>query len=323
MMSVEVYKGMAASAERRTSPWSQLGHFFDGDVTTAKMLEMSKLAGWNVRLEPNTFDGLDTVDLFNVIRDNPFGLGVERLGTVGKHYKVVQNEDVLSFGDNLLDGGGRWDAAGSYARGKRIFATLSLNRGTILDPNGLMDEIQHYLMLTSSHDGSGAIGAHVISLRLACTNQIGSAMRNSVSHYKIKHTTTVEGKVMAAREALKIAHKSLDQWDIAARELFETPMTMDQIDNAYNAAFPEKDSKRGITVRDKHKDEFFEILGSKTNEGIDRTAWGAWNAFVEQMDWFRTPKNGDTESVLAASAGLTDVTEKEKSRLLNVVKAFA
>lgn len=324
MHDLETYRDMASFASRREVAWHGLGTVFQDDVTTEQMLDLANLSGWNVRLEPNTFDGLDTVDLFNVVRDNPFGLGVERLGTVGKRYKVVQNEDVLSFGDYMLDGG-RWETAGSIAKGKRIFASLALERETVLDPSGIADKVVHYLMLTSSHDGSGAVRADRTSVRPVCSNTVSAALASSAGHFKIRHTTSLEGKVQAAREALNIAHTSLDMWDIAARELFETPMTMDQIDNAYNAAFPEKDAdnKRGTTVRENHKDEFFAILASNTSEGVDRNAWGVWNAFVEQLDWFRTPKNGEMESVLMASSGLSDVTEKEKSRLLSVVKAFA
>lgn len=322
MHALEVYRDMAAFASRREPAWHGLGTVFQHDVTTKEMLDLAHLSDWNVRLEANVFDGEDSVEQYDVVRDDPFTGKRNRLGIVGSRYKVLQNEELLTFGDHMLDGG-RWETAGSIRKGQRIFASLAFEHETVIDPNGVADRIDSYLMLTSSHDGSAAIRADLTPVRPVCQNTVAFALAHSTAHFKIRHTATLEGKVQAAREALGIAHAGMDEWSKAAQEMFEMELTMKTIDDIYNAAFPEKDSKRGITVRDKHKDEFFEILGSSTNEGIDRTAWGVWNAFVEQLDWFRTPKNGEVESVLMASAGLSDVTAKEKDRLRNVVMSFA
>jgi hypothetical protein len=53
------------------------------------------------------------------------------------------------------------------------------------------------------------------------------------------------------------------------------------------------------------------------------TAWGAYNTLTERLDWFRNPRGGNAEGVLAAASGFDAATNAEKNRLLKVVKAVA
>ena len=42
---------------------------------------------------------------------------------------------------------------------------------------------------------------------------------------------------------------------------------------------------------------------------------------TEYLDWFRTPRKGDTENLSAAFTGFDSQTNKEKDRILAVVSA--
>ena len=50
---------------------------------------------------------------------------------------------------------------------------------------------------------------------------------------------------------------------------------------------------------------------------------GAYNTLTERLDWYRNPRGGNAESVLAAASGFDAATNAEKNRLLNVVKELA
>jgi hypothetical protein len=54
---------------------------------------------------------------------------------------------------------------------------------------------------------------------------------------------------------------------------------------------------------------------------IAGTAWGAFNALTERLDWYRTARGGSNESILAAASGFDPVTTAEKNRLMNLVLA--
>jgi hypothetical protein len=57
--------------------------------------------------------------------------------------------------------------------------------------------------------------------------------------------------------------------------------------------------------------------------GIKDTAWGAYNTLTERLDWYRNPRGGNAESVLAAASGFDAATNAEKNRLLGIVKELA
>ena len=170
---IEVQNGKASFASFREPAWHGLGTVFTNEVTTAEMLDLANLYNWNVRLEDvETPTHLTSDKNYQyVLRTNPTNSEqTDILGVVGERYHVLQNEDLFSFGDLLLDGGGRWETAGSLKGGRVVFGTVALERETILDPNGVADVVKTYLLVNTSHDGSIAIQASVTPVRVVSAN---------------------------------------------------------------------------------------------------------------------------------------------------------
>lgn len=322
--AVETYKNMAAFASLRVPAWHMLGTVFDEEVTTDQMLELAYLKGWDVRLEEDVFDGFSAKTYFNVVRTNPFHGGRDRLGKVGERYRVFQNEELLAFGDNLLDGA-RWETAGSINDGSVVFASLALDRETVIDPSGVADQINNYLLVFSSHDGSKAINAMVTPVRVVCQNTLNMAIHGAKQTFKIRHTETANGKVQAAREALGLTHKYLDEWDKAAAELFSTEVTDNTVRDIFTAIYPEpeNDVRGSLKKWESKMDNLWGIYNGDTVTNIRGTAWGAYNSLTEQVDWFRSPRKGDASNVLAAASGFDAVTNSAKNKILNTVRAIA
>ena len=110
-------------ASFREPAWHGLGTVFQEEVTTEKMLELANLDGWNVRLEDVEIPSHLSSDKSYqyVVRDNPFTANqVDVLGVVGERYVPLQNEELFTFGDAILDGGGRWETAGSLKSGRPV-----------------------------------------------------------------------------------------------------------------------------------------------------------------------------------------------------------
>jgi hypothetical protein len=136
---LETQNGVASFASFREPAWHGLGTVFTEEKTTAEMLAAANLSNWNVRLEDvNIPSHLSSDKNYQyVVRTNPTdNTQTDVLGVVGERYHVLQNEDLFSFGDNILDGGGRWETAGSIRGGRVVFGSLALERETVLDPNG-------------------------------------------------------------------------------------------------------------------------------------------------------------------------------------------
>jgi len=323
---LEQYGDMASFASLREPAWHGLGTILESEVTTAEMLEVAHLAGWNVRLEDVTLPGRSHKNYFAVTRTNPFDSEADVLGVVGERYKVLQNEELFSFADNMLDGG-RWETAGSIKNGTVVFGSLALDREVVLDPKGATDKVNTYLLVHTSHDGSLAVQASVTPVRVVCQNTLNAALSGVKQSFKIRHTSTVTGKVQAAREALGLANTYLDEFEKEAQTLIQKEITADTFFEIIKAAYPEpdKDVKGSLTKWTNKVDTLWDIYQGETvaKAGIMNTAWGAYNTLTERLDWFRNPRGGNAEGVLAAASGFDAATNAEKNRLLKVVKSVA
>jgi len=326
MHMLEQYGDMASFASLREPAWHGLGTILDHEVSTSEMLKVAHLAGWDVRLDDIDLPGRSHKNYFAVTRTNPFDGDRDVLGVVGERYKVLQNEDLFSFADNMLDGG-RWETAGSIKNGTVVFGSLALDREVVLDESGVGDKVNTYLLVHTSHDGSLAVQASVTPVRVVCQNTLNYALSGVKQSYKVRHTSTVNGKVQAAREALGLANKYLDEFEKEAQTLITKEITTDTFFDIIKAAYPEpdKDVKGSLTKWTNKVDTLFDIYQGETvaKAGIMNTAWGAYNTLTERLDWFRNPRGGNAEGVLAAASGFDAATNAEKNRLLKVVKAVA
>ena len=328
---LETQNGKASFASFREPAWHGLGTVFTEEKNTAEMLAAANLNNWNVRLEELEIPSTLTSDknYQYVVRTNPTDkTQTDVLGVVGERYRVLQNEDLFSFGDNILDGGGRWETAGSIRGGRVVFGSLALERETVLDPNGVADKVKTYLLINTSHDGSIAIQASITPVRVVCANTLNLALgskrgKGAVKQsFKIRHTQTAEGKIAVAREALGLANKYMDSFDLMAKAMIEKEITAQQFNEIILAAYPkpEKDTKGAITKWTNKVDVINDIYTGEFNGMIAGTAWGAFNALTERLDWYRNPRGGNSEAMLAAASGFDASITAEKNRLLTIVK---
>ena len=328
---LEINGDQATFASLREPAWHGLGTVFDEEVTTSKMLELAHLDNWNVRLEEVAIPkGFASDRKYNyVVRTNPFDSEQsDVLGVVGERYRILQNEELFDFGDALLDGGGRWETAGSIKGGRQVFGSLALEREMVLDEKGVGDKVTSYLLVNTSHDGSVAIQASVTPVRVVCANTLNLAIGTGVGRnrsvkqsYKIRHTQTAQGKIQAAREALGLANTYLDEFDKLAHELIEREISNDKFLDIVYTAYPRpEDDKKGAVSKWNTKIETIEeIYNGPTNHMIAGTAWGALNAMTERLDWYRSARKGNNESVLAGASGFDPMINSEKNRLLQIV----
>lgn len=329
---LETVNGQTAFASLREPAWHGLGTVFTEEVSTAEMLSLAHLNDWNVRLEdvaiPDTFNSDKNYSF--VTRTNPFDKTQnDVLGVVGERYVPLQNEDLFDFADTMLDNGGRWETAGSIKGGRVVFGSLALERETVLDPNGVSDKINTYLLINTSHDGSIAIQASITPVRVVCANTLNLALTSlkgkgkaPKQSFKIRHTQTAQGKVQVAREALGLANAYMDEFDLMAKAMIEQTITKSQFDKIVELAYPApaKDAKGSQKKYDAKVDLLQSIYVGDFNNTISGTAWGAFNALTERLDWYRNARGGSNESILASASGFDPMVNAEKNRLLKLVQ---
>lgn len=132
-------------------------------------------------------------------------------GVVGSRYEIVQNLDAFGFFDAIVGGGEAiYETAGALYNGEVVFITAKL-------PDYIKvgkDEIEKYIFLKSTHDGSGSIIAAFSSQRIVCANTLSVALGNMSNKVSIRHTKDAKLKLTQAHKIMGISNllsKELEQ----------------------------------------------------------------------------------------------------------------
>jgi len=181
--------------------WHGLGQIVDQYPTSAEAI---KFAGLDYEIEKreifaNSGDQFTKIPgYFSTVRtDNDAVLGV-----VGAKYEVMQNADAFTFFDCLVSGAEqiKYETAGALGAGERIFITAKMPEVIRVSRK---DEIEKYIFLTTSHDGSGSIMAAFTPVRIVCNNTLNMALNNKTNAIYIKHTANAGQRL---QEAGRIIH---------------------------------------------------------------------------------------------------------------------
>ena len=340
---LEERDGQVTFALRGAPAWHGLAEKIFGEddsVNTQQMLDSALLSRWNVRLENIPLPDGYTADKDNylVIRDNPFVTDEKNvLGVVGERYHTYQNEELFAFADNILsgslDGGGRWESAGSIKGGRVVFGSLKLDTEIVLDPKGINDKTESYLLVTTSHDGSSAIQAMTTPVRVVCQNTLNMALSGARQSFKIRHTATATDRAEQARIALGLANDYMTEFNVMAQELFATPIENKVFHDIVKSLYPAPADDAGKATITKYESKIDIINGlyfdSPTQDGIRGTAWGAYNALTERVDYFRQGRkvkgaDGDgTRNQMASASGFDAQANAEKNKILQAVRELA
>lgn len=328
--AVETYEKMAAFASLRIPAWHGLGTVFDKPVTTAQMLDLAHMSGWNMRF----VDAAEVMpdysfvkDTLHVVRDNPFDKKrKDVLGTVGGRYRIFSNEEIFDFGDSLTSKRRRWETAGSINGGTTVFATLVQTDDIVLDPKGSNDTIRKYLMLCSSHDGSSTMVAKKVNTRVVCQNTLNIALGEKGDEFRIRHTQGMDTKLADAKAALGFAEVYDAEFEAEVKAMFEAQMTKDQFWELVKGIMPEPDDNtRGRQTKWETKTQDIMWLwenGTGTVDNLPDSPWKALNVLTEHNQWFRQIRSGNAENFLAAGAGFDNVTNAYRDNLFARVKAL-
>ncbi len=208
---------------------------------------------------------------------------------VGSRYEPIQIRDGLAFGDEIVrEGEGYLKALGVYGEptGARAYAAFDLGDMTVAG----QDAHELYVVVTTSNDGSSGLSVRVVPLRLRCTNETSMHFGRRSTRYTIRHMRGAKGRVQEARETLRLAFQVRDDYAAEAEKLLKIKMTPDQFRLYGRQVFgidasDEKLSKHALTFAHAKDEELLAILASDTNDFGRGTAYAAYQAVVEDVDW--------------------------------------
>ena len=277
----------------RITPWHGLGNVVEGVLTAEDAIVAGGL-DWTVSLRPIfrqkhhiTLEGVEIgyerIDnRFELVRDSdetPYAV-------LSDKYKPFQNAQAFSFMDSLVESGAaKYETAGSLKGGRVVFVTMK-TPGYITLPGG--DKIETYLLLRTTHDGTGRIMVYVVTVRVVCWNTLTWGISGALHKWGVTHTSDVQAKVEQAQKSLGLTIDYDKAFEAEARELLDIRVTDDQI-----ARF----LKEELEDRPKRDEEIQKILinvnESPTVGEYAGTAWGALNGVTEYFEHLKANRSAD------------------------------
>jgi len=148
---------------------------------------------------------------------------------VGKRYEVVQNSEFFDFVQQLTDERDiNWETAGYFGNGETVFISLKLPEKIRLAKYPT-DVIDNYLLIYSSHDGSGSIKIVLTPVRLVCKNSLNAAL-SSKNVWTLKHTKNVRAKIELIKRLFINIEEELTQFVTKMNEYSNVSITESHID---------------------------------------------------------------------------------------------
>lgn len=296
----------------------------EGWDSTEDMLNEAGLANWNVRMRPLESDARRDKETFEVIRDNPFDGGLDRLGVAGERYGIVQNETAFRMFDELSP---EWEAGGQFRNGALVYGQAKTEKSILVDPNGAADEVKGLIVVSTTHDGSGALRIGRTGLRMDCLNMFNLIFGNLQHAISVRHTLKVEDRLKAIRLAWKQNNLYFDRLDEEANNLYQQSVTDKQffdIVGQFVGERPELNTKGAQTKWDNSMDLYAQAWRGNTNEKAYGTAWGVFNALIERNQWGRTIQktvNG-VDNFAMAGMGLDIPTNNFRQKAFEAAKSL-
>jgi phage/plasmid-like protein (TIGR03299 family) len=238
------------------------------------------------------------------------------LGVVGSDYRVVQNRDAFTFFDSIADGKGiRYETAAGLGSGERIFITAKIDDKIIV---GKDDEIEQYLFLANSHDGSGSITVAFTPVRVVCQNTLNAAVGNLSSAVRIRHTATAKERLASAHKLMGMAAKISMQTEAVFNKWAKVRITDRQLRRLIQMAMAP-----GKETLGKIQDARFDLLSTQFNNLVDRvysyamaspeqnlettagTVFGAYNAvtgYFQNVRYYNTAEHKAKSILFGGSA---------------------
>lgn len=296
---IDITTGKAAVFVTGTPPWHGLGRNVNDAVTSEQAVRLGGL-DWHVDQWPIAAiapDGWGTVTarefVANVRTDTKAVLGV-----VTKKYRPFQNAEAFTFADAVVgEGLAKYETAGALRGGRRVWMLLRLPDQLRVGPD---DQIQPYLLVYNTFDGSSCLRALLTSVRVVCQNTLnlvlGHARGDGVT---IRHRGDLQGRVDEARSTLGLVHRRLKTFGQEVEVFRSVPMANGRLARFFDGLLPpigNDASERERNNRLRSLDALHANFNNDLNTlpGMRGTLWAAFNAATEFADHQRRFRgNGD------------------------------
>jgi phage/plasmid-like protein (TIGR03299 family) len=218
------------------------------------------------------------------------------LSVVSQRYQVVQPREVLEFYRDLTGVSGyELETAGVLKGGRKFWALARTGQGTMLRGN---DQVDGYLLLATSCDGTLATTATPTTVRVVCNNTLTVALDGVANAIKVPHSTRFDSQ--AVKKQLGIAVSQWDSFMYRMRMLSERRVQWHEAMGFFIHVLCDADPSDPLpTVLPNERalrkvQSLYEGQGrGSTLESAQGTAWGLLNAVTEYVDHERRARSSE------------------------------
>ena len=244
------------------------------------------------------------------------------LGIVGNQYHPIQNKEAFKFMDTLVEEGlMEYHTVGSLQDGKRVWILGKIGNFEVV--NG--DQIDEFIFLWNSHDGSSSLRCLPTAIRIVCANAVQTIFkRGRGTGVRIKHTAGAVLNLEAAKEVLIESSKSLKEFKEFTKLASNLQMNTSKINQFVENIFPMPSEDVSTIYVDKVREKFNQLMeeGLGTDiPGVQGTGWGVFNAVTEYTNHYKRSRGNNQQErrfesvLLGESANIINRAVKEITKM--------
>lgn len=243
----------------------------------------------------------------------------DALGVVGSKYTPIQNRDLFTFLEDLVNESGViWESAGSLRSGRRVFVSMRLPKSVTIDAAGINDEIVPFVVMLNSHDGNSPAQALVTPWRPVCANTERLAVRDAHTRWTVRHTSGALDRIAEARRTLGLTVAYYEEWAAEETMLAQTSILLDDVRKVIDDLWPvEEDATlRTRNAADRRREVLMAMYENEADY-LGRTAYAAERAVTAYLDHVapRRPGRTMTEEIARATALLEGADDETKTKV--------
>lgn len=282
------------------TPWHGLGR----QLTQKQPIEVwQREAGmdWQIQESPVHFKA-DAIGHMGSIHSFPEQKVLYRsdtkapLSVVSNRYQIVQPREVMEFYRDLTEVSGyELETAGVLKGGRKFWALARTGQNANLKGN---DQVNGYLLLATSCDGTLATTATPTTVRVVCNNTLAIALDGTTRAIKVPHSTRFDAR--AVKKQLGVAVSQWDEFMYRMRVLAERKVQWHEAMGFFMNVLCEVTpySKLPEVLPNERAlrkvQSLYEGRGrGATLESSQGTAWGLLNAVTEYVDHERRARSSE------------------------------
>jgi phage/plasmid-like protein (TIGR03299 family) len=267
------------------------------------------------------------------------GLTGEFWGITGRIHRNLPVRGSFAFMQDMCNGRDlTWESAGTMRGGRLVFISARVPGAMTVDPGGLDDQVDLFVVVQDARDGSGAYWAMLTPWRPLCKNTNRFAFDQAVSRIALRHTTGLPDRAAQAARVLGLKDAYMDafaaeetalartattigEFRAVMAELFgETAKAGEASGRVYDGRDRAAESKRTRIANDRRESQLEERFAEETGRAGD-TLYAAEQAYTGYLAWDITRKGSTpaerwTKRIESELAGEDDTAKTRAHRRL-------